>query len=105
MKKVIAVVGFIVLVGVTGLYLASQERADTEQMPSNVDTSTWQAYSDPETGFSIKYPPQYYLEADAVATNIPWVGRGLLTIYREKKSVPQTTRPQFGNVVAQVSVE
>lgn len=84
MKKIllIAIVVLIIITG--GIYFATHKRSENMQpaIQNQTDISAWKTYQNTEFGFSIKYPPQYVVKEDVVATGTPWGSRGLLTISR-----------------------
>jgi hypothetical protein len=57
----------------------------------STDQAAWQTYTDPGTGFSISYPPQYAVYVSTVASGTPWGSRTLLSIYNPSN----TSRGEF----------
>ncbi len=79
MKNTILVSIVAILIVAGGLYFTLHSSQSDGEL--RTDVSKWKTYKDSEFGFSIKYPPQYAIETNVVASGTVWGSRSLLTIY------------------------
>lgn len=106
MKKITIIAIVVALVAAGGVYFVLHKNSDNvPTTQTKTDISTWKIYQNKEFGFSIKYPPQYVVKEDIVATGTPWGSRGLLTISRFEDKSPQTMAPKFHVVSVQVTLQ
>jgi PsbP-like protein len=81
--KTVAIVGVFLVVGGLWYFLNKQDHNNQISQSPNTqttDSASWKTFTDAETGFSFRYPPQYAATAEPAPTNTKWSERRIVTI-------------------------